>query len=596
MKKLLLTILFIFISSQVFAGTITRGKIGKEDFQLFDGLTGTFTRPTSSGGTATLHNLDYGGIDVLQVYGDGTTCSDATIRNAINQVGSTEVALNLGRCTWTLTASLTINANTTLIFQPGGKIQGTAGGATETITINGGIIASPGQQIFGNNITPGGSPKIPYIYPEWFGVDGTADQTEINAAITWGNGNIPVQLTGAYVTNGTINVNIQGASLGGTSMDGTTISYSGASYALIMGGNGAGQQNYQSLRDFRIVGSASGAGGIKLTECSRFTIKNVYSGDFTNGNGILFYDDVWIGEVVSSYFKDNSKGVFVDRATGTNQSFNAIVFHGQGEIGDNAIGVQIGTVAGATGTVHGSGSVFRDYTIEGNTTGGILAIYGARLVFENLYLQNPGADYDIQLGDDANTSAITDITIRDNYISSSSTVGIVCEKVQWFTITRNYFNNQTTGWTRTSNTTRGHIYDNRFLTTVPTVVSGTDGGEVYFDRELEWDVTIADDAATYIPIPSATFQNGIILIRTNGNFRGQALIGYVATSTAQTVDELGISTNVETTTGALAGTTGTDAKITISPHYASGEGRIYLENRSGESLVFTWRFLYGKVY
>ena len=152
-KRILLTIVFVLVSHSLFAGTITRGKIGKEDVQLYDGLTDTFTRPSSTGGTSTLHNFDYGGVDVLQVYGDGSTCDDATIRNAVNQVGSSEVMLNMGTCTWTLTSSLTTNANTTLYFPIGGQIQGTAGGATETLTINGDLIASPAQQIFGSDLT-----------------------------------------------------------------------------------------------------------------------------------------------------------------------------------------------------------------------------------------------------------------------------------------------------------------------------------------------------------------------------------------------------------------------------------------------------------
>jgi hypothetical protein len=41
--------------------------------------------------------------------------------------------------------------------------------------------------------------------------------------------------------------------------------------------------------------------------------------------------------------------------------------------------------------------------------------------------------------------------------------------------------------------------------------------------------------------------------------------------------------NTEVATGVLAGTTGTDVKVTVSPHT---NGNIYIENRSGATRVF----------
>jgi len=184
-KRILFCILIVLIATPSFSDTITRGKIGKEDVQLFDGLTGTFTRPSSTGGTSTLHNFDYDGIDVLQVYGDGSTCSDATLRNAVNQVGSSNVKLNLGRCTWTLTSNLTTNANTILKFEPGGRIDVD----TFTLTHNGGIDASQEQYIFdasAGTVALSGA-KVEYVTAENFGsIDGTADEVQINAALSSG--------------------------------------------------------------------------------------------------------------------------------------------------------------------------------------------------------------------------------------------------------------------------------------------------------------------------------------------------------------------------------------------------------------------------
>lgn len=90
-------------------------------------------------------------------------------------------------------------------------------------------------------------------------------------------------------------------------------------------------------------------------------------------------------------------------------------------------------------------------------------------------------------------------------------------------------------------------------------------------------VTINDDAATsFTPINSG----GFLLLRiAAGTGAGSfALITYDAiTGTAYATLMIG-SANIAVTTGALAGTTGTDGKLTISAHT---DGKIYIENRLG---------------
>jgi hypothetical protein len=49
-------------------------------------------------------------------------------------------------------------------------------------------------------------------------------------------------------------------------------------------------------------------------------------------------------------------------------------------------------------------------------------------------------------------------------------------------------------------------------------------------------------------------------------------------------------TNLNNTTGVLSGTTGTDAKMTIS---AGNDGKIYVENRSGSTRTITLTLLGG---
>ena len=79
---------------------------------------------------------------------------DCDLGAAITAIGATATTLVVD-CTSTLSDgdTDTIPSTMTLEYVRGGLIQGTAGGGTETLTINGGLIADPSQQIFGSDLT-----------------------------------------------------------------------------------------------------------------------------------------------------------------------------------------------------------------------------------------------------------------------------------------------------------------------------------------------------------------------------------------------------------------------------------------------------------
>lgn len=85
-------------------------------------------------------------------------------------------------------------------------------------------------------------------------------------------------------------------------------------------------------------------------------------------------------------------------------------------------------------------------------------------------------------------------------------------------------------------------------------------------------LTIADDDfATYDP----TFTVLIVTVFTEDGAEGGSVLVNVDSAGA-TAKALGKTTNVNATTGALSGSTGTDAKLTISAHT---DGLVYIENR-----------------
>lgn len=94
------------------SAVITRGKVTRADLANWDGKTATHTRLDASGGTVT--GLAIGNeVDVLQIFGDGSSRSRTTIATALNHINSTPVTLVFAPGTWTIDDDLTIPSNFT---------------------------------------------------------------------------------------------------------------------------------------------------------------------------------------------------------------------------------------------------------------------------------------------------------------------------------------------------------------------------------------------------------------------------------------------------------------------------------------------------
>lgn len=112
--------------------TVTRAKLIRADLALYDGKTSTYARQDATGGTLT--GLRVGDeVDVLQVYGDGTNRTRATIANAINAIGSTVATLKFAPGTWTIDSNLTI-PSTLAVVVSGGCVFSISVGVTLTFS------------------------------------------------------------------------------------------------------------------------------------------------------------------------------------------------------------------------------------------------------------------------------------------------------------------------------------------------------------------------------------------------------------------------------------------------------------------------------
>lgn len=129
MKKLnriiALAIIAVFLSlSMAGAATITKGLIGEQDQNKWDGVTSTFTRATSTGGTLTLNKVGYE-VDALMSYGGGVNYTRATIAAALAAIGTTNKAtLVLRPETWVIDSNVDWSAYTNVTFKvvPGAVI------------------------------------------------------------------------------------------------------------------------------------------------------------------------------------------------------------------------------------------------------------------------------------------------------------------------------------------------------------------------------------------------------------------------------------------------------------------------------------------
>lgn len=116
---------------------VTKAKGGREDLNFYDGVTKTFTRLDSTGGTQTITKFG-NQLDVLHVYGSGTNLTRNTLETAIRAVGtSTNIVFYIAPGTWTIDADITFPQNVALFFEHGAYFDDSSGA---TITYNGPVL------------------------------------------------------------------------------------------------------------------------------------------------------------------------------------------------------------------------------------------------------------------------------------------------------------------------------------------------------------------------------------------------------------------------------------------------------------------------
>jgi hypothetical protein len=182
MKKYLSVFLFLSLIIPVLAfgqGVVTKGPLGAQDMHLFDGISPTFTRPSSIPNRTITLNSANAYVDALITYGGGVSYTAATLSSACQAIGTvnqTTVAVRPG--VWVIPQNLDLSAfqNITFYIMPGAYLS--HGSFTLNIpNPNAGAyqwLIGTGQVIF--------SGKLINPDPIWFGADVTG-QVDSSAAI-----------------------------------------------------------------------------------------------------------------------------------------------------------------------------------------------------------------------------------------------------------------------------------------------------------------------------------------------------------------------------------------------------------------------------
>lgn len=124
---------------------------------------------------------------------------------------------------------------------------------------------------------------------------------------------------------------------------------------------------------------------------------------------------------------------------------------------------------------------------------------------------------------------------------------------------------------------RGIRADGAGGNTQSSAVTIDDNGVVIAPRYYSFFATLADDMA-FSFTPVGALPSMLVLLGNSGEAASTALV-WVRANAAPSAGSLFAGANVAVTAGAaLTGTTGTDGKVTISPHT---DGLVYIENRLG---------------
>lgn len=541
----------------------------------------------NSGATdLTTYLVNGSSVDISNVVNIGDYSNN--IATAIASIGSAETTICINAST---SGNATIPSNVQLWFIKGGQLTG-------NITFTGGpdqITASLSQEIFSASSTiVFASTGSGYISPDW--LDGT-DTQKVQWAVDMAEAalsGLPIKINRMYTLTASV-----------------MIDYSDVT------------------RWFRIIGEGQNAGFYTSSAIDMFSSNNAHT-TAPVVNGVKFENIRFeaSANTVNCWVVDGDKFVRIRfigcdfqkiRCAYTENYFQSWWFEDINVYGIKGWFMQV-VSAGASladglisdfhmqkfafeaGSDAGSGGIKTDNTITGSSIsdGSYQSMYGALLdghtctgvTVSNVYFEgniNPATALG---GNEILFGMGSILTIKGNYFYSTSTdagswavVGdLSANPVSSIPVRivsegnfakNNYFDNSTFAAASYSS----EIASDGDVSELGTLFKDDD--EVNQDKPRNAIVSILDDHVTTFNVPTY----GTIIIGSSANATVTGMLGLRTDTGSESVVDLGTrGGNLNITTGALAGTTGSDGKVTVS--VAAGVG--YIENRIGSTLTVTY--------
>jgi len=277
--------------------------------------------------------------------------------------------------------------------------------------------------------------KGEYVNVLDYGAVGTADPANVTAdtaafAAAMATGKNVFVPEGTYYSSSTISVGY-GQILRGGGQAKTFINCTGAGSGIYLGGPGVTSLIYNcELHDLTVIctNRASTVVGVELQNCVYFSLSNlsIFGSGSPNsnvpadrvlyGSGLYLHDNSIIGNVTHVSCRVWEYGYYLKTDAGNQSRWTAaLVFDGQGELGNNMRAIVVGDPT--INLYSGVGVAFRDLSIQGNYTSGININSGVNTTIQNCYFEG-NANYDITVGSPFGSPPPQNVNIYANNMNS----------------------------------------------------------------------------------------------------------------------------------------------------------------------------------
>jgi len=345
-----------------------------------------------------LHNVGEEGIKYL--YADYA----GSLADALTDIGATETILALDidntvsadltspttltlrgvkGCTTTLADGVTLTVNGILNLSDGGYFDGTSGGGTETLVVNGDVFAAPGQRWRGDDLTVdlSGS-QITEVHPKWLLTNTSPGTTDVNVGLQMAfNSKKTIKLPCEELYTGTTTPYsytgqlIQGCGTGVSIItNDAPIGFALADSAGVYDRTTKALTNDTFLRDFTIRANAAGATGLQFVGANYNGFSNIeVEKDADEGAGVR----TGVGIHIGGSEKASANGCYYNNFEGITVKYfgTGLVYGPRAHSNGDITGVNISYCD--TGIVEDDGTVFS--YVAGKAFPAMLNIHGGAI-------------------------------------------------------------------------------------------------------------------------------------------------------------------------------------------------------------------------